>query len=208
MAGWTSHTGSVVTLLHDNIDTDQIIPARFMSRSRLDGYGDYLFHDLRKSAPFDKENSFPLDTQSNASILLVGNNFGTGSSREAAVYALVDAGFKVVISTSIADIFSSNAINNGLLPIRLPTDSYQQLCQFCQHHPLDININVERREITFGSQALPFDLDTSAKTKLINGWDDIDLTKAYQVSIDTFAQNRQRLHAWTQPAPDNLSAEL
>ncbi|MGY9047750.1 MAG: 3-isopropylmalate dehydratase small subunit, partial [Rhodobacterales bacterium] len=114
MAGWSRHDGTAVALPRDNIDTDQLIPARFMSASRAEGYGQFLLRDLREGDP-----DFPLDRFPQASILLAGRNFGCGSSREAAVYALVDAGIRCVIATGFGDIFAANAVNNGLLPARL-----------------------------------------------------------------------------------------
>ena len=107
MAGWSSHTGQAVALPRADIDTDQLIPARFMSASRAEGYGQYLMHDLR-----DGDHAFPLDRHPGTSVLVAGPNFGCGSSREAAVYALVDAGIRVVIARTFADIFAGNAVNN------------------------------------------------------------------------------------------------
>ena len=115
MAGWSTHEGEAVVLDRRDVDTDQLIPARFMSASRAEGYGRFLLHDLRED-----DADFPLDRHPGASVLVAGPNFGCGSSREAAVYALVDAGIRVVVAESFADIFVGNAVNNGLLPVATP----------------------------------------------------------------------------------------
>ena len=112
MAGWSTHTGTAVYLPRDNVDTDQLIPARFMSTPRSEGYGKFLLHDLRRDDRGDLDPDFPLNSHPDASVLIAGANFGSGSSREAAVYALVDAGFRAVIAPSFGDIFASNAVNN------------------------------------------------------------------------------------------------
>ncbi len=127
MAGWTTHQGAGVVLPLANIDTDQLIPARFMSVPRAEGYGGFLLHDLR----YDKDGSpradVPLNAVPEASVLVARRNFGSGSSREAAVYALVDAGIRAVIAPSFGDIFASNAVNNGLLPRARPEEPDEAL---------------------------------------------------------------------------------
>ncbi|MCV6594783.1 MAG: 3-isopropylmalate dehydratase small subunit, partial [Silicimonas sp.] len=119
MAGWTTHSGAALALDRENVDTDQLIPARFMSTPRADGYGDFLLHDLRRDGEGEPVSDFPLNRHPKASILVTGRNFGSGSSREAAVYALIDFGIRVVVAPSFGDIFASNAVNNGLLPARV-----------------------------------------------------------------------------------------
>lgn len=117
MSGWTTHTGAPLTLAQDNTDTDQLIPARFMSAPRSQGYGDFLLYDTRHH-PDGTPNDHPLN-HARPTVLITGRNFGSGSSREAAVYALVDFGIRVVLAPSFGDIFASNAVNNGLLPARI-----------------------------------------------------------------------------------------
>ena len=184
MAGWETHKGRVVHLPFENVDTDQLIPARFMSVPRSEGYGDYLMHDLRRDASGALLADFPLNRVS-GSILIAGSNFGSGSSREAAVYALVDAGFKAVVAPSFGDIFSSNAVNNGLLPAQLPATQIAALASGTIGE-----INLRQGTLTIGAQTVNFDLDETWREKLINGWDDIDLTLNHRDTIADFRAQR------------------
>lgn len=183
MSGWTRHTGLAVALARANVDTDQLIPARFMSTPRDQGYGQFLLHDLRGAgAAWDVPG---------ASILVAGPNFGCGSSREAAVYALVDAGFRAVIAPGFGDIFAANAVNNGLLPAVADTGALMAAL------PARLVIDLEAGTITpEGSAAVTFDLDPVWRTKLINGWDDIDLTASHADDIATFAARRREQAPW------------
>ncbi|MGR3707163.1 3-isopropylmalate dehydratase small subunit, partial [Sulfitobacter sp.] len=122
MSGWTQINGRAVALPQANIDTDQLIPARFMSAPRADGYGGFLLHDIRQD-----DADHILNRCTNIDIVVTRRNFGSGSSREAAVYALVDFGIKAVFAPSFGDIFRSNAVNNGLLPAQLPEDDIEAL---------------------------------------------------------------------------------
>ncbi len=119
MSGWTKHSGTAVALDLESVDTDQLIPARFMSTPRSEGYGRFLLHDIRNDADGAPIADFPLKRIPGASVLVTRRNFGSGSSREAAVYALVDFGIRVVIAPSFGDIFAANAVNNGLLPAQI-----------------------------------------------------------------------------------------
>ena len=186
MSGWTHHTGLAAGLPLENIDTDQLIPARFMSAPRSQGYGTYLLHDLRQTP------DFPLNAPAaqGASILVTRRNFGGGSSREAAVYALVDAGFKAVIAPSFGDIFAANAVNNGLLPARAETEA------LLAHLPASLSIDLQAQSVTGAGAPLHFDIDPVWKTKLIHGWDDIDLTASYRAAIDTYAAKRREQAPW------------
>ena len=184
MAGWETHKGRVVHLPFESVDTDQLIPARFMSVPRREGYGDYLMHDLRRDASGALLADFPLNRES-GSILITGSNFGSGSSREAAVYALVDAGFKAVVAPSFGDIFSSNAVNNGLLPAQLPATQIAALASGTIGE-----INLRQGTLTIGAQTVNFDLDETWREKLINGWDDIDLTLNHRDTIADFRAQR------------------
>ncbi len=185
MSGWTHHQGLAVGMAAENIDTDQLIPARFMSAPRSAGYGRFLLHDLRGP-------DFPLDAPGakGASVLVAGRNFGSGSSREAAVYALVDAGFRVVIAPSFGDIFAANAVNNGLLPARADTAALLPAL------PAPLDVDLDAQTITGAGQALGFDIDPVWKTKLINGWDDIDMTASYRAQIAQFAAKRREQAPW------------
>lgn len=192
MAGWTTHTGQAVVLDRRNVDTDQLIPARFMSASRAEGYGQFLMHDLREADP-----DFALNRHPDASILVAGPNFGCGSSREAAVYALVDAGFRAVISESFADIFAGNAVNNGLLPV--VTDKASELRQRLGRGTAVAHIYLQDRRLSVENFTIPFDLTDTAQAKLMNGWDDIDLTRAHADDIRSFRDRRKSDHTWVWP---------
>ena len=200
MAGWKTHTSTALLLPIDNVDTDQLIPARFMSTPRSAGYGQFLLHDLRHDENGTPKPGFPLNAHPDASILVAGPNFGSGSSREAAVYALVDAGFKAVIAPSFGDIFASNAVNNGLLPARIGAAEASTLQAALQDAPAKMTINLEIGEIELTDRTLSFDLPSNWRTKLINGWDDIDLTLQHAEAIRDFRNNRRTAAAWTFPA--------
>ena len=198
MAGWTRHEGRAVHLAQDNVDTDQIIPARFMSTPRSEGYADYLMHDLRRDDDGALREDFALNATPEASILLAGRNFGSGSSREAAVYALVDAGFRVVIAESFGDIFAANAVNNGLLPAVLPEKDIARLAA-----APDLAVDLDSLEVTTGAESIGFDLDARWREKLMQGWDDIDLTLQHREAIAAFRADRRQIPgAWPRPPSD------
>ncbi|SNR66882.1 3-isopropylmalate dehydratase small subunit [Puniceibacterium sediminis] len=196
MTGWTRHDGTAVALPRDNIDTDQLIPARFMSASRAEGYGQFLLRDLREGDP-----GFPLDRFPQASILLAGRNFGCGSSREAAVYALVDAGIRCVIAPSFGDIFAANAVNNGLLPARVAETP--AMMQALAGGTAPASIDLKASQIEINGTTLTFDLAPAWRTKLINGWDDIDLTRAHLDEIRSYRNQRHERQRWSWPAPQD-----
>ena len=182
MSGWSVHTGHAARLLRDNIDTDQLIPARFMSTPRSAGYGDYLLHDVR-----DQYALADGDT-----IIVAGRNFGSGSSREAAVYALTDFGIRAVLAPSFGDIFAANAVNNGLLAAKVAAEDLKRLSG-------NLTVDLESQTVTSGSTKIPFEIDPIWKLKLINGWDDIDLTSQHNAAITAFSRRRPK---WAQPAPE------
>ena len=196
MAGWTDHIGRVLVLDVENIDTDQLIPARFMSTPRSKGYGDYLLHDMRRDEAGVLDPAFPLNQNKTATVLIAGRNFGTGSSREAAVYALVDAGFRAVIAPSFGDIFSSNAVNNGLLPAKLLEQDIDQLCDALEDAKHNVAISLMSNTIQCGPHTFPFELDKTWCTKLRNGWDDIDLTLNHVDEIASFRHDRNLCAPW------------
>jgi 3-isopropylmalate/(R)-2-methylmalate dehydratase small subunit len=162
----------------ENVDTDQIIPARFLISTSREGFGDNLFRDWR----FDKEgrpiDSFILNNKKySGKILVAGKNFGCGSSREHAVWAVYDYGFRVVISSFFADIFRNNALNNGLLPLVIPEDEVRSLLALVTEAPATIvKINVQERKIEIPSTGMSytFNINTYKQECLINGLDDID----------------------------------
>ena len=191
MSGWTRHEGLAVGLPRENVDTDQLIPARFMSTPRSEGYGRFLLHDLRG-------DGFPLDAPDaqEASILIAGRNFGSGSSREAAVYALVDAGFRAVVAPSFGDIFAGNAVNNGLLPAVATKDEVEALLAAV---PLRLGIDLETGTIEGGGVTIRLDLDPTAALKLREGLDDIDLTARHGDAIAAHRARLARERPWTWP---------
>ena len=200
MAGWSTHRGRAVSLPQANIDTDQLIPARFMSVPRAQGYGPYLLHDLRRDEAGDLKADFPLNAHDATSVLVAGRNFGSGSSREAAVYALIDAGIRAVVAPSFGDIFAANAVNNGLLPAQIDEASYEMLADKLGGRSQDIVIDIGARSLLLGSIGAQFALDDSWALKLINGWDDIDLTRNHGVAIAAFKNIRHQTTAWAWPS--------
>ena len=201
MAGWTRHSGRAFALAIDDIDTDQLIPARFMATPRAQGYGQYLLQDMRRDAEGRPDPDFGLNQAEaeGASILIARRNFGSGSSREAAVYALVDAGFRCVIAPSFGDIFAANAVNNGLLPACVSEAMVEALIAAA---PLDATIDLEAGCIRTDSIDASFELKATWRMKLINGWDDIDLTASHHAEIAEYAQARQADRPWLWPPAD------
>lgn len=199
MTGWQTHKGPAVALPLQHVDTDQLIPARFMSVPRADGYGDFLFYDLRRKADGVLTPDFPLNRHTDASILVSRHNFGSGSSREAAVYALIDAGVRVVIAPSFGDIFSSNAVNNGLLPARLDAPACAELEAILGDQSAMIEVDLNHLTIAISGRTFPFALEESWRTKLMNGWDDIDLTRNHHQEIAAFAASRYKDAPWAWP---------
>ncbi len=199
MSGWTSHTGTTVALDLESIDTDQLIPARFMSTPRAAGYGGFLLHDMRFDADGTTDDTFPLNRVPDASILVTRRNFGSGSSREAAVYALVDFGIRAVIAPSFGDIFASNAVNNGLLPARVTEDEVDTIIKNLSDGTATATVDLAATSIAIGGKSLSFAIDEVWRQKLINGWDDIDLTQQHAGAIAAFRAERVRLHPWAIP---------
>ena len=199
MAGWRVHTGQAVALARANVDTDQLIPARFMSVPRVQGYGEYLLHDVRRTEAGDVRNDFSLNNAPNASVLIAGPNFGSGSSREAAVYALVDAGVRAVFAPSFGDIFASNAINNGLLPARIDLAIYETLVSQLAEGTCEAKVDLENKTATIGRETFAFALDETWRTKLMNGWDDIDLTQQHAGEIARFKKKYTQFAPWVAP---------
>ncbi len=196
MAGWQSLSGQALVLAVDNIDTDQLIPARFMSVPRSEGYGDYLLYDLRRDPDGALDAAFPLNQVHSAKILITGRNFGSGSSREAAVYALVDAGFRVVIAPSFGDIFANNAINNGLLPAQLDAQYLEALRGALVGAQNVVTVSLKNGLITCGALKFFFELDETQSQKLQNGWDDIDLTLQQRNKIDGYRSEYLLARPW------------
>ena len=198
MSGWTRLEGMAVGLPLDNVDTDQLIPARFMSQPRSEGYGDFLLHDLRRGEA-GPDPDFPLNRWPGGRVLVAGRNFGSGSSREAAVYALVDAGFRAVLAPSFGDIFAGNAVNNGLLPAAIGMEEADALQAALAQGPVEAVVDIAGRAARVGGHDIAFTLDETWATKLINGWDDIDLTLAHADAIHAYARDRRDDAPWVWP---------
>lgn len=184
-----------------NIDTDQLIPARFMKRSRAEGYGGYLLHDMRFKSDGTPDPAFPLNQPAfaNAQIIVARRNFGAGSSREAAVYALADFGIRCIVAPSFGDIFASNAVNNGLVPAKVSDADAEALLGALGGGARELTVDLEQQTITVGKLALPFEIDSVWRMKLLNGWDDIDLTLSQAGRIAAFAAADRSKRPWATP---------
>ena len=174
-----------------NVDTDQIIPKQFLKLITKSGFGKFLFYDWRFNHDGQKKNDFILNdsTYQDSQILVTNENFGCGSSREHAVWALKDFGFNVIISPSFADIFYSNCFKNGVLPIILDIEKIKKLLQYTAKIELDLN----SQKITFGDESINFEIDSHRKIRLLEGLDDIDLTLKEDDKIDYFEKNSSRV---------------
>lgn len=174
----------------ENVDTDQIIPARFLKATDKKGFGDNVFRDWRFNDDGTLNNNFILNNKNfSGDILVAGDNFGCGSSREHAAWALVGFGFKVIISSFFADIFKGNALNNGLLPIQVSKDFLGKLFNTIENDPNTIlNIDLEKQQLSVLGTNLNtnFDIDPYKKTCLINGYDDIDYLISKTKKIEAF----------------------
>jgi 3-isopropylmalate/(R)-2-methylmalate dehydratase small subunit len=181
-----------------NVDTDQILPARFLKRPRAESYGPVLFHDVRRGADGELRPDFPLNDPrwSGASILVSRRNFGAGSSREGAVYALWDHGIRCVVAPSFGDIFAGNSVNNGLVPVRVSEADAEDLIAFLQTGAHELTVDLEREVVRGGNREIAFAIDPVWRTKLLNGWDDLDLTLSYKDEIAAFAARDAARRPW------------
>lgn len=202
MTPFTVVTGQAVALPLDNIDTDQLIPARFMKRSRSEGYGDYLLYDMRFDEKGQLKQNFLLNQiPISVTALVAGENFGCGSSREAAVYALMDYGFRVVIAKSFADIFRNNAAHNGLMTIVLKEEDHAALIQHIALRPgVEILINLEGQSVAAkGVNEFYFDIDPTVKRRLLLGVDALSETLTDLPSILRFEKLYFGNYPWIKP---------
>lgn len=188
MDKFTVHTGTAAPLRRSNVDTDQIIPAEYLKRVTRTGFADGLFNAWRGDPAFVLNQS----VYSGATILVAGPEFGTGSSREHAVWALQDWGFRVVISPRFGDIFRSNALKGGLLPVELPAAAVEELWDAVDADPSQlITIDLKMREVGAGQRVWPFQLDDFSRWRLLEGLDDIGLTLRHEAAIDAFEAARE-----------------
>ena len=180
-----------------NVDTDMIIPKQFLKTIKRTGLGKGLFFEMRYNEAGKKIQEFILNKEpyKNSSILLVGKNFGCGSSREHAPWALLDFGIKCVISSSFADIFYNNCFKNGMLPIILDQKSVNELIQYSERKEA-IEINLEKQEIKFGNNKIEFDIDLFKKKCLLEGLDDITLSLEKLKKIFFYEENIRKNKPW------------
>lgn len=195
MEKFISLTSKAVPLPQENIDTDQIIPARFLKATNKKGFGENLFRDWRYDRYGKLNDSFVLnDTMYSGKILVAGHNFGCGSSREHAAWALSDYGFKVIVSSFFADIFKGNALNNGVLPVQVSEEFLKLLLNEISKNPdSEVEINLEEQYIELKSKAEKayFEIDAYKKTCLMNGYDDIDFLLSKKAEIEEFEAHRK-----------------
>jgi 3-isopropylmalate/(R)-2-methylmalate dehydratase small subunit len=195
MPGFKVHKGKAVTLAKDHVDTDQIIPKQFLKKIDRSGYGEFLFFDWRYLSNGESDPSFELNKAhtENASILISGKNFGCGSSREHAPWALKDYGFDVIIAESFADIFFNNCVKNGILPIRLQKEEIKRLNTGNSNDPVFVlTICLENQQIkNEDGNVIRFDFDPYWKEMLLNGWDEISLTLQYERQISDYENKKE-----------------
>jgi 3-isopropylmalate/(R)-2-methylmalate dehydratase small subunit len=180
-----------------NIDTDMIIPKQFLKTIKRTGLGKSLFYEMRFDEKGKIIKDFILNNQpySNSKILLAGKNFGCGSSREHAPWALLDFGIKCVISSSFADIFYNNCFNNGILPIQINENIVQELSEYSERKE-EIEINLESQEILYGNKSIKFELDPAKKKRLLEGLDDIAMSLEKISSIDEYENKIKNKKSW------------
>ena len=187
MEVFTSVTGVLAPLDRANVDTDQIIPKQFLKRIERSGYGPFLFYDWRRNGEFILDKP----AYRGASVLVTGENFGCGSSREHAAWSLLDAGFRVVIAPSFGDIFKSNSFRTGLLPLELPEPEVRELIRLATEEPgMEVTVDLAAQRIGAGGFEISFAIDPFYRQCLLNGWDEIALTLRQEAAIARFESTR------------------
>jgi 3-isopropylmalate/(R)-2-methylmalate dehydratase small subunit len=201
-------TGIVATFNRDNIDTDQIIPTEYLKSIKKFGFGDFLFDGWRyldegrldmTADDRSKNHDFILNKEpfTNAKILLTRDNFGCGSSREHAVWALRDFGFKAVIASSFGDIFYNNCFKNSVLPIKLTKEEVNHLFEISSLSPVSFEIDLLKKDLKFdGNYSYSFDVKDSLLDRIINNLDDVDITLEHKNHIEAFEQKRRHQRPW------------
>jgi 3-isopropylmalate/(R)-2-methylmalate dehydratase small subunit len=184
------HQGKVAPLFRANVDTDQIIPKQFLKRIEKTGFGEFLFYDWRRTADGKPDSSFTLSQPryTGASILITDKNFGCGSSREHAVWALADAGFRAVIAPSFADIFANNCVQNGVLTVVLPESEVARIVRAAENTAdYKLTLDLEQRRVTDDAGfSATFPVDDSIRHRLLEGLDDIGLTLQHEADITAY----------------------
>jgi len=187
MEKFTIHTGTAVPLRRSNVDTDQIIPAEYLKRVTRSGFEDGLFVAWRKDPQFVLNQP----QYKAASILVAGADFGTGSSREHAVWALQNYGFSAVLSSRFADIFRSNSLKGGLLTVILPESEIEKIWEEIEKNPeIKISVDLVAREVRYEEKILPFEIDDYTRWRLMEGLDDIGLTLQHEGEVTDFERKR------------------
>src|ERR1700761_2517285 len=187
MEPFVTHTGRAVPLRRTNVDTDQIIPAVYLKRVTRDGFGDGLFAAWREDPAFVLNQP----RYQGATILVAGMDFGTGSSREHAVWALQDYGFRAVIAPRFGDIFRGNSLGNGLLTVVLPAETIETLLAAVEADPtVELTVDLAAREVRGAGVVAPCELDAFTRWRLMEGLDDVGLTLRQAAAIDAFEQTR------------------
>ena len=198
MDAFTTHTGTAVPLRRSDVDTDQIIPSDWLKRVERTGFGAGLFSEWREDPDF----VLNAPRHAGASILLAGENFGTGSSREHAVWALQDYGFRAVVSPRFGDIFRSNALKAGLVPVQLDAVSVEALMALVEQDPAtEVTVDLDRRELRAGALVLSFPIDDFTRWRLMEGLDDIGLTLRAEQDISAYEASRPAHLPTTNPLP-------
>jgi len=202
MEKFVRFTARACPLMAPNLNTDQILPARYLKWPRSKGLGTVLFQDLRFDGAGKEKPDFPLNQQSHrdARILIAARNFGGGSSREAAVYALYDHGFRCVVAPSFGDIFAQNAVKNGLLTAIVAEPEVSQIASAVSANPeQEITVDLERQIITCANAGWAFTIDPVSRNQLLNGWDDVDLTDSHRERIAAFKTKDAAERPWARP---------
>jgi 3-isopropylmalate/(R)-2-methylmalate dehydratase small subunit len=195
MEAFTTHTGRAVPLRRSNVDTDQIIPAHWLKKVTRTGFEDGLFEAWRKDPQFVLNKS----EHKGATVLVAGPDFGTGSSREHAVWALQNYGFKAVISSRFADIFRGNSLKNGLLTVILPQETVEQLWKLVEADPsAEVTVDLVNRQVRAAGITAEFELDENARWRLLEGLDDISLTLQNEDAISAYEASRPAFKPRTQ----------
>ena len=180
---------TMLPLSMSNVDTDQIMPKQFLKRVERSGYGEFLFHDWKKDPDFPLNN----EAYQGSKVLVAGDNFGTGSSREHAPWGLQDWGFDAIISTKFADIFRLNSINIGLVPIETNQENVGALFAKIENNPgTNIEISIENKTVQCEEIVFSFDLDDFSQKRILEGLDKIDITLNYTDQIDSFSKSRKK----------------
>ncbi|NUQ89986.1 MULTISPECIES: 3-isopropylmalate dehydratase small subunit [Glycomyces] len=197
MDKFTTHTGRVAPLRRSNVDTDQIIPAVYLKRVTKTGFEDALFAEWRE----DEKFLLNQDEYKSATILVAGTEFGTGSSREHAVWALKDYGFKAVIAPRFGDIFRGNSLKNGLLTVELPEAAVEELWHLAEVNPdAEVTVDLEACEVRAGDRTWAFEFDEFLRWRMMEGLDDVALTLRDEDKIAAFESNRDAWRPRTLPA--------